>query len=683
MRKNRICGLDAQIFVKGITWALRYEPNLKLADAALIDDALERGKQRRDAIAGGKQPWAVSKGRLIRGYVSTVDGSVQPYRVSIPASYDPAKPMRLDVVLHGSMRSYGLSELQWMHGFDDGDDGRKGAPERDYIELQPLGRVGENAYRFEGETEVFEAIEAVCRNYNIDRDRIVLRGMSLGGVGTWQIGLKHPDRFVALGPYAGPADTLVFSHAGPSHFIPIEELEPWQEKTLRLMDGIDYTANAGMVPVVAGIGKKDPYYLSQRLMDEMAEREGVKITTLISPNTAHAVDPAVFEQQMKQIAEYAAKGLDRAPRKIRFVTWTLKYSRCHWIQVLGLKEHYARTEVRAAVMEDGSVEFEEVRNVTRLAILSPILQNAGTRLRIAGADVAGSRLTIGRRPLVVEWRNGKWAYIGDCTAIPNEGKRPGLQGPIDDAFATRFVCVRGTGRAWNPVVSAWADASLKRFVYEWNRYQRGDLPVKNDTDVTEADVRNCNLILFGDPGSNSWIARVLPGLPISWTRTEVRFGKEVYPAADNAPVLIAPNPLPGADGRYVVLNSGHTYHECQKAYSLSFLVYPRLGDWAILKVGGNAPENPADAARRARVLKSGFFDELPIGRLPASQSRNEIPTERREKSMIRFLFYTFCLIYLLDVPVTLGNGPRSNGLSSGSVSSGSPFLPRTRGRGLG
>ena len=34
----------------------------------------------------------------------------------------------------------------------------------------------------------------------------------LGGVGTWQIGLKHPDRFVALAPYAGPADTLVFSH---------------------------------------------------------------------------------------------------------------------------------------------------------------------------------------------------------------------------------------------------------------------------------------------------------------------------------------------------------------------------------------------------------------------------------------------------------------------------------------
>ena len=59
------------------------------------------------------------------------------------------------------------------------------------------------------------------------------------------------------------------------------------------------------------------------------------------------------------------------------------------------------------------------------------------------------------------------------------------------------------GQAWNPAVQAWSEANLKRFAYEWNRYFRGELPVKDDTDVTEDDVRRCNLILFGDPGSNS------------------------------------------------------------------------------------------------------------------------------------------------------------------------------------
>ena len=36
-------------------------------------------------------------------------------------------------------------------------------------------------------------------------------------------------------------------------------------------------------------------------------------------------------------------------------------------------------------------------------------------------------------------------------------------------------------------MQAWADASLKRFAYEWHRYFRGELPVKDDTAVTPDD----------------------------------------------------------------------------------------------------------------------------------------------------------------------------------------------------
>ena len=108
-----------------------------------------------------------------------MDGSVQPYAVIIPARYDPARPSRLDVVLHGSSKPVGMSELRFVGRFDVGDGPAAGAPDRDYIELHPLGRV-ENGYRWAGEADVLEAIEAACRNYNVDRDRIVLRGMSMG-----------------------------------------------------------------------------------------------------------------------------------------------------------------------------------------------------------------------------------------------------------------------------------------------------------------------------------------------------------------------------------------------------------------------------------------------------------------------------------------------------------------------
>ncbi len=113
-------------------------------------------------------------------------------------------------------------------------------------------------------------------------------------------------------------------------------------------------------------------------------------------------------------------------------------------------------------------------------------------------------------------RGDRWELAAG-PVVP-EGKRPGVQGPIDDAFTAPFLCVRGTGKPWNPAVQAWAEASLKRFAYEWRRYFRGELPVKDDTAVTEDDVRGRNLILFGDPGSNRWIEKVLPRLPLRWTR---------------------------------------------------------------------------------------------------------------------------------------------------------------------
>jgi len=71
---------------------------------------------------------------------------------------------------------------------------------------------------------------------------------------------------------------------------------------------------------------------------------------------------------------------------------------------------------------------------------------------------------------------------------------------------------------------------------------RGDLKVKNDTDLTADDVADHNLVLFGDPGSNRQIARVLKDLPtLTWTRSELKLGGASYTPADHVPVLIAPN----------------------------------------------------------------------------------------------------------------------------------------------
>ena len=136
---------------------------------------------------------------------------------------------------------------------------------------------------------------------------------------------------------------------------------------------------------------------------------------------------------------------------------------------------------------------------------------------------------------------------------------------------------------------------------------RGHLPVKNDTEVTDADVRDKHLILFGDPGSNRWIARALPKLPITWTRNEVRLGDQVQPSKDHAPVFICASPL--SQDRYIVINSGHTFHEKEFA-AFNYLLFPRLGDWAVMKIGlGVDTWQPSSPAFAEEVVSAGYFDE--------------------------------------------------------------------------
>src|SRR5207249_2124037 len=113
----------------------------------------------------------------------------------------------------------------------------KPAPEQDFIELHPLGRV-ENGYRWAGETDVYEATHAAMNNYKTNNR--VLRGMSMGASGTWHIGLKDPGSFAALGPYCGYVDTHEFSKTPLQTFIKVGPLPSHQEKMLHLLDSIDY-----------------------------------------------------------------------------------------------------------------------------------------------------------------------------------------------------------------------------------------------------------------------------------------------------------------------------------------------------------------------------------------------------------------------------------------------------------
>jgi hypothetical protein len=195
--------------------------------------------------------------------------------------------------------------------------------------------------------------------------------------------------------------------------------------------------------------------------------------------------------------------------------------------------------------------------------------------------------------------NGRWYAVDEPFEIAL-AKRPGLQGPIDDAFLGKFIVVRPTGKPLYEATGRWVETELAHFVEHWRSQFRGEIKVRDDVSITDEEISDANLILWGDPASNKLIASVAPRLPLQWNASSLDIAGEHFDSSGHLPALIYPNPL--APARYVVLNSGFTYREYD--YLNNARQVPKLPDWAVLNTTSRATSR-----RAAEVKAAGFFGE--------------------------------------------------------------------------
>jgi hypothetical protein len=165
-------------------------------------------------------------------------------------------------------------------------------------------------------------------------------------------------------------------------------------------------------------------------------------------------------------------------------------------------------------------------------------------------------------------------------------KRHNLQGPIDDAFMDSFIFVRPSGRPVNQAIGDWVAAELQEAAFQWRRQFRGEPRIKDDTQITEADIAENNLVLWGDPASNKLLSKIAAKLPIYWTAKGIKVGDKTYDVGSSALAMIYPNPL--NPSRYVVLNSGFTFS--QSGAGSNSQQTPKLPDWAVLDLSVPATE---------------------------------------------------------------------------------------------
>jgi hypothetical protein len=367
------------------------------------------------------------------------------------------------------------------------------------------------------------------------------------------------------------------------------EATPWWERKLwNLYNATEYAANLSNLPVVAYSGEIDGQKQAADIMDRYMKEEGLSLRHVIGPKTAHRYHPdskPVIDAALDRIV---ARGRESYPKRVRFVTYTLRYNRMKWVTVDALDRHWEKARINAEV-KDGREIHVRTANIRAFRLET----GAGADLLDPAAKPAvvidGQKLTAGGAQSDGSWsaafrRDGKQWVSGEMSGLR---KKHGLQGPIDDAFMDSFLFVLPSGEL-SAGTASWMKAEQERAVREWRRQWRGEAPVKRDTEVTEADIASKNLIVWGDASSNKLLARIAAQLPVKTA------------SASQAVLMVYPNPL--NPERYVVLNSGPTQREYD--FLNNARQVPRLPDYAIVDTS-----TPPDGRTPGKIVSAGFFDE--------------------------------------------------------------------------
>jgi hypothetical protein len=585
---------DVQIYHNAIRYPLQYDEPINLPSArTAIQEGLERVKELRE----GNVQWTAKDGP--RGYVSAIDGSVQPYMLIVPTDYNPqqsdGRKFRLDVFCHG--RNERLMELNFLHGKEGAAP--PAGPGKFVVWL--YGRYC-NANKFAGEIDCLEAMDDIQRRYPIDENRRLMIGFSMGGAAAWQFAVHYTDLWAAASPGAGFSESRDFLHLDRSGEL---QTTPWYQQTLwHWYDCTDYAVNLFNLPTIAYAGEIDPQKQASDMMEKALTAEGLKLDRIIGPKTAHAYEKGARAELMQRLDEILAKGRNPLPGEVRFTTWTLRYNHMFWVTVDGLEQHWQRARVNAKRLPAENTVQVKTENVSRIT-LDLAANDAGGQ---TGVDIDGQRIDGPRLPgkgttrVSLEKLDGKWRIAAPAVGGATAGLRKvhGLQGPIDDAFMEPFVIVRPTGKALNEQAGEWTRKECDHAIDHWRKQFRGEAQVREDGQVTDDDIASHNLVLFGDPSSNKVLAKIADRLPIKWSAQAVTVGAQTFPADHHVPALIYPNPL--NPSHYVVLNSGVTFREFD--YTNNARQIPKLPDWAVIDVS-----SPVTPRAPGSVPTAGFFDE--------------------------------------------------------------------------
>ena len=144
------------------------------------------------------------------------------YLLFLPRDYDPARAegWPLILFLHGAGERGADLDLVKKHGppklVETG-------PDFPFIVVSPqcpADKTWENRV-------LLGLLDEVISTHNVDTNRVYLTGLSMGGYGTWSLGLAQPERFAAIAPICGGGERIGVLLASRAHQKALQSLPVW------------------------------------------------------------------------------------------------------------------------------------------------------------------------------------------------------------------------------------------------------------------------------------------------------------------------------------------------------------------------------------------------------------------------------------------------------------------------
>ncbi|AKF07082.1 extensin family protein [Sandaracinus amylolyticus] len=552
------------------------------------------------AVREGRDPYVGEANRITnRGYVSPVSETRQGYAIYLPPNYDPSRRYPLLIMMHGGSSNGNLflgvvmgNNMDWLtysqHLWDEYEP--RWSPE--WIVVAPDG-FGQVLWRWMGEQDVLDVVDDVQRHYSVDASRVVLGGLSNGGLGAYAIGMRHAWRFSMVMAIAGAPSWVQYAGGSPTS----DEM-----RLLHQVSGMHLVENSLNTEFRFFHGSRDPGPMRPRYVTEMEEHMrglgleprvrwydfGHDLLYLVHRHGRAYPDWAQFTQQSR-------------PADVRVVSADYRANRQHWVTITRIEGYPRLAKVRAHAEEGAiTIETEHAREVALDLRDAPVGEGDVLRISADGAEVyRGARGPLGH-VIHLSRVDGAWR-LG---FLPREEGRlekvPGLSGPLTDPYRDGMIHVYGTRDPER--TEALREAAQRGArgwpLWLWQHQQR----VVADTDVTDAMMARSHLVLYGTPGSNALIERMQDRLPIRVTSEGVQVGSRTYRAQGVGTRFVYPNPL--APSRYVIVQAAPTVEAVAAGHNLPDF----LPDWVVYE-GRTTRTRQRLISGRNGQLAQGFFDD--------------------------------------------------------------------------